>query len=228
MTQTGSDGSYFFFSVLPGTYTIEQVLENGWDQSTPSGSAGITVAAAEGTESTGEDFVNTQVAQVTGKAYIDANNNGRQDPDEFPASGITVDLDLRDDGIHAAAALSTVTQAKGVLSFTGLSPGRYIVRVSAATVGVTTQPSTAFYLVDVTARGSVGGLAFGLSPLVLAPIASVTQAEGSPVSFPVTLSHAETGQPATFYLAPGARPGPRSNRAPACSPGLHPHRAATR
>jgi hypothetical protein len=206
-TETGSDGLYFFFNVLPGTYTIEQVLQDGWEQSTPSGGAGITVTAAEGTEYTGEDFANTQVAQVTGTVYIDANNNGIQDPGELLASGITVNLDPVSDGTLGAGDPSTVTLADGVFSFTGLAPGRYIVGVSAAAVGVTTQPSPAFYPVDVTARGSVSGLAFGLSPLVLAPIASVTQAEGSPVSFSVALSHAETGQPATFYLVPGAPAG---------------------
>jgi hypothetical protein len=206
-SETGSDGSYFFFNVLPGTYTIEQVLENGWDQSTPSGGSGITVSAAEGSEYTDEDFANTQVAQVTGTAYIDANNNGKQDPGETPASEITVYLDLKDDGSLDPGDPSTVTQADGVFNFTGLAPGRYIVRVSAAAVGVTTQPSPAFYTADVTARGSVGGLEFGLSPLVIAPIAGATAAEGSPVSFPMTVSHAETGQPTTFYLTPGAPSG---------------------
>ena len=151
-TETGSDGSYFFFGVLPGTYTIEQVLETGWEQSTPADSAGITVTAAEGTEYTDEDFANTQVAQVMGTVYIDANNNGREDPGELPASGIAVDLDLEVDGTSAANGLTTVTQADGVFNFTGLAPGRYVVRVSAAALGVTTQPSPAFYIVDITAR----------------------------------------------------------------------------
>jgi hypothetical protein len=205
--KTGTDGLYFFFDVLPGTYTVKQVLQSGWDQSTPSGDANITVTAAEGAVYPDENFTNTQVAQVTGKVYIDANNNGIDDPGEAVASGITVYLDTNDNGQLDPGEPSALTQSNGVYTFTGLAPGNYIVRVSAAAVGVTTQPSPAFYTAQVTARGSVSGLEFGLSPLVIAPIANVSVAEGSPISFLVSLTHAEAGQPATFYLAPGAPAG---------------------
>ncbi|WP_148598180.1 SdrD B-like domain-containing protein [Aquisphaera giovannonii] len=202
-TQTGSTGLYYFYGVMPGTYTIQEVTPNGWTQS----GASPTLTAALDTVYTGENFTNTQTAQVSGDVYVDANNDGIQDDGEVGAAGATVYLDENHNGRLDGGEPTAVTQADGTYSFTGLAPGRYVVRVLSSPVGVPTQPSSSFYLADVTAHGSVKGLDFGLSPLVIAPIADVTVAEGSPVSFAVGLAHAVSGQPTVFYLAPGAPAG---------------------
>ncbi len=44
-TTTGGDGSYVFTGVLPGTYTVAEVMQEGWEQTYPVTSAGGAMAS---------------------------------------------------------------------------------------------------------------------------------------------------------------------------------------
>ncbi|MAX24446.1 MAG: hypothetical protein CMJ19_08070 [Phycisphaeraceae bacterium] len=56
---------------------------------------------------------------VSGRAWLDENNNGIQDDDEQALAGITVELVGND------VTLSTVTDAQGQYAFSNLTPGEY-------------------------------------------------------------------------------------------------------
>ncbi|MHC5536888.1 FG-GAP-like repeat-containing protein [Singulisphaera rosea] len=207
-TLTGSTGFYFFYGILPGTYTIQEVAPSGW---TPSGDATLTVTTVLNTVYPNENFTNTQTAQITGVVYVDANNDGIQDDGEVGLPGATVYIDENQDGRLDDDEPTAVTNAEGAYAFTGLAPGQYIVRAVSSPVGVPSQPLGTYYLADVSAHGTVGDFEFGFSPLVIAPIANVTVNEGTLVSFVVGLAHSVSGQPTFFYLEPGAPAGATIN-----------------
>jgi peroxidase len=95
---------------------------------------------------------------VTGQAYLDANNNGRQDRVEVGIPGLTVEL-LDDEG---AVAATTVTNARGRYSVSEFhETGDYQVRVVVPSRLLATTVTTRAALVS---RGdlTVAGLDFGL------------------------------------------------------------------
>ena len=117
---TGGDGSYQIDDLEAGTYTVREVLQNGWQQTFPAGGS-HTVSVDAGETTTGVDFGNAQNPQSAdlgvlvrlagpgGKAAardtsqvsvgdtldveVEVNNSG---PDD--AEGITLTLVLDDDG----------------------------------------------------------------------------------------------------------------------------------
>ncbi len=66
-------------------------------------------------------------ASITGTVFNDANANGIFDARETPLIGVTVFLDVAGTGVFATGDPTTVTDATGAYSFTGLTPGRYTV-----------------------------------------------------------------------------------------------------
>jgi peroxidase len=95
---------------------------------------------------------------VTGQAFLDANNNGRQDRVEVGIPGLTVEL-LDDEG---AVAATTVTNARGRYSFSEFQEtGDYQVRV---VVPSRLRATTATTRAALVSRGdlTVAGLDFGL------------------------------------------------------------------
>ncbi|NPV62029.1 MAG: hypothetical protein HPY61_05255 [Methanotrichaceae archaeon] len=60
-TTTGSDGSYSFLNLTPGSYVVGEVLEDGWTQTKPAVGAGgqvYTITLAAGQNKQGMDFGN--------------------------------------------------------------------------------------------------------------------------------------------------------------------------
>ena len=169
---TAGDGSYAVNDLRPGTYTVTQPTQptgtsNG---ATVAGSAGGTatpvltlpsgvsgiVLATSGATSTGNNFAEIPSNSVlSGRVWLDTNNNGVIDGAEVGIAGVTIELS----GIDTAGrpvARSTTTAADGGYSFDQLAPGTYTLRepvqpagtVNGATVpgssgGTATSPATA-------------------------------------------------------------------------------------
>jgi serine-aspartate repeat-containing protein C/D/E len=134
---SGNSAGTYTLNVLPGTYTIREVLPAGYECST--GGVGdfstceqSATVAAGGTTS-GKDFGNFRRASITGLKFNDTNGNGVQDlPDEQPIAGVTIYLDgsgstAANDSFDADETFD-VTEADGTYSFTNLLPGNYSVR----------------------------------------------------------------------------------------------------
>ena len=64
---------------------------------------------------------------LAGRAYVDANANGRRDSREAGLAGVTVFLDLAGTGAFAAGDPTAVTAADGSYAFAGLAAGTYTV-----------------------------------------------------------------------------------------------------
>jgi protocatechuate 3,4-dioxygenase beta subunit len=119
-TTTGADGSFSFSDLGPGTYTVQEEVPAGW---TPTlGGSGYTVTPTSGTNSTGNDFANFQLASISGKKFNDANGDG-QTAGDAGLSGVTINLFK-----NGAPAGSTTTTADGSYSFSNLEPGTYTVQ----------------------------------------------------------------------------------------------------
>lgn len=75
-TTTGPDGKYSFANLLPGTYTIAEVLTAGWIQ-LGGLSQSITITAGEDKENV--DFVNVKYPTIQVKKKVDTNGDGTVD-----------------------------------------------------------------------------------------------------------------------------------------------------
>lgn len=163
---TAVDGGYSINDLRPGTYTVTEPMQptgttNG---QTIAGSAGGTatppatlpsaisgiVLTTPNTSGTGYNFAEIPNSSVvTGRVWLDGDNNGVINGAEPGIAGVTVDLTGTDTG-GATMTRTTVTDASGNYSFTSLPPGTYTVREP-------TQP--AMTLNGTTVPGSTGGTA---------------------------------------------------------------------
>ena len=151
-TTTAANGSYTFSNVPPGTYGVLETQPAGalsvadkdggnLDEIRP-----ITVTAG-GTNS-GNDFIEESPGTISGSVLADTNND---DDGDTGISGVTITLftDPNGDGNPAdgtQVGVPTTTDSFGEYSFTGLTPGNYVV--------VETQPSGYLTVTDGDSTGA--------------------------------------------------------------------------
>jgi len=122
-TVTAADGSYSFTDIVPGSYTIEEVLQSGWLQTNPAAPGTHAITLVSGVAGpTNLDFGNWKTTGLSGMKFEDLNANGAKDSGEPGLSGWTIRLMN-----GATEVASTVTIADGSYSFTGVLPGSYTV-----------------------------------------------------------------------------------------------------
>lgn len=128
------------------------------------------VALTGGGTSTGNDFAELIPSSISGRVFIDLNDDGIQAPGvDLPISGVRLTLTGSND-LGTAVSLSTLTDAAGAYRFDGLRPGIYTVTqpdqpagtnngktVFGTTGGSVTNPSTTPSAISGIAVGS-GGL----------------------------------------------------------------------
>ena len=156
-TTTGTTGLFFFRDLASGTYTVAQLLRDGYTQTSP-GALTVDVAPGEPTSDTraGEPvrFGNHPLrSEIHGRVWHDANRDGIQDADELPLEGVTVYLDLNGNGQQDPDEPARATDSDGQYSFVDLLRGAYRV-------------------IEVTPEGYLTTLAGGVAPrqeLTLAP-----------------------------------------------------------
>ncbi|MGG9972479.1 SdrD B-like domain-containing protein, partial [Ferruginibacter sp. SUN002] len=142
---TDASGKYTFTNVKHGTYSISFTTPSGYVATTanvgsddakdsdPIGGtvSGIVLTSGQNNLTIDAGFKSTNLS--LGKfVWDDQNNNGIQDSGEPFINGANVNLynDANGDNIPDGVAVSTTTtNVGGVYSFTGLTPGNYIVGV---------------------------------------------------------------------------------------------------
>jgi Ca2+-binding RTX toxin-like protein/protocatechuate 3,4-dioxygenase beta subunit len=137
-------GSYWFVDVLPGSYIVREVLQDGWLQTAPLFGAYLVTSDDEAV--TGVDFGNVQTGSITGHKWNDLIADGirtvydnipNQPTGDVGLAGWTIYLDLDNDGqlddgepryVTTGDNLDTELDEAGLFTFDGLLPGTYVVR----------------------------------------------------------------------------------------------------
>ncbi len=83
---TGEDGSYSFTGLEPGTYTVSEVLQQGWYAMDPAGGT-QQVKVAAGVDASGVDFLNSQV-EVAGEVVTPVAPATATQAGELPQTGM--------------------------------------------------------------------------------------------------------------------------------------------
>jgi subtilisin-like proprotein convertase family protein len=95
--QTDGDGNYEFADVAAGSYTIRQVVQDGYAQTQPAGGGGHVIDVAEGQQVSGQNFGDshgTPPAQIVGRqlfynnSALDGNNAGAGAADDAAVAAI--------------------------------------------------------------------------------------------------------------------------------------------
>jgi hypothetical protein len=113
---TGADGVFVFDNVPAGTHAITEVIPPGFERTTP---LPIIITVVPPAPITGILIGNFQQPTISGTKRIDNNGDGTGD---VPHSGVTIQLDLNNDGTIDRTA---VTAADGSYSFDRIPRGTH-------------------------------------------------------------------------------------------------------
>lgn len=125
-TLTNPQGNFSFINLPQGTYTVREVPQPGFRQTTPNPTP-ITVG--NGTNATNISFGNVLVTgTISGVKFNDLNANGRLDPGEPPIANTQIYIDLNNNGSLDPGEASTFSDSQGNYSFRNVPVGSYVIR----------------------------------------------------------------------------------------------------
>ena len=154
-TQTVAGGAYSFTGITPGSYTVEEVVQDGWAQTYPAGNVytvvvpntgQVTVKKADQTlvTSTEVNFGNVPTASISGMKFEDLNGNGQKDTDEMGLKDWTIKLQS-----PQITETTTTTGQDGSYNFQNLPSGDYTVGEELQSGWLQTSPAGCSYLVKL-------------------------------------------------------------------------------
>ena len=155
-TTTDANGNYSFTNVGPGTFTVREVQQAGFVQTTANPA---NIGSLSGTNVAGVTFGNFQLFSINGTKFRDTNGNGVLNVGETGLAGVTIFLDANNNGVLDPTEKRTTTDANGNYSFANLGPGTYIVREvqQAGFVQTTVNPANIASLSGTNVFGVVFG-----------------------------------------------------------------------
>lgn len=159
---TDENGLYSFTNLMPGGYSVCELVESGWVRSYPnedSDCQSVTVASEGPNQNNGNiNFGNYHRQAISGLKFEDANDNGVRDESEPALSNW--EIKLYDATENEIAVVST--DGDGNYFFTDLTPGTYIIRETSQTGWVQTVPaSDGIYTVILVSGEDSAGKDFG-------------------------------------------------------------------
>ncbi|MGA9097962.1 MAG: SdrD B-like domain-containing protein, partial [Methanotrichaceae archaeon] len=144
-TTTGSDGSYTFNGLLPGTYTVVDPVPSGFVVTT-SQTVTVTVTSTT-TVISNANFGIIGSNAISGTKFNDLNGNGVRDAGEPGISGWGIVLTGTTWFHYPLPPQTVTTAADGSYTFSGLLPGTYTVSEVSRTGWTETAPSSGSYTV---------------------------------------------------------------------------------
>jgi len=153
VTTVSGTGSKIFNNVAPGTYTItEKNIPKGWTQ-TDSDCSAVVVTAGGVDTCTITDTSNKLLGEIRGTKYVDRDGSGtlKGNGHHHRLAGVTIYLDMNNDGKLDPGDPSTVTNKCGEYRFLNLPAGTYVVREVEQPGWVETYPASGSYTIVLTA-----------------------------------------------------------------------------
>ncbi len=156
---TGADGSYQFTDVGPGMHAIGEVVPPDFEQTAPMGGRHV-VTTISGQDVAMLDFGNRQetvpdTASIAGVKFDDINGNGMRELGEPGRGGVTIRLDLNNDG---SIDRTTTTDTSGNFIFENLPAGTHSVSEIVPDGSIRTTPSDNLIIVTVTNNTDTGNM----------------------------------------------------------------------
>jgi hypothetical protein len=151
---TDANGNYIFSFLSPGTYTVSEVLQTGWVQTSPPPPRTYTVRLTSGELSAGNDFGNAHTGSISGQKFYDFNGDGVKDAGEPGLAGWTIDL-------AGPVNSSAVTDDAGDYMFQNLTPGIYTLTETLRPGWAQTLPAAGSYVVLLESGDDLDGVDFG-------------------------------------------------------------------
>jgi len=149
-TTSDGDGAYAFVNQAVGAYAVQLTTPTGYTHTSPSN---VIVNLAQ-FWSAGANFGNQVLQSVVATTFEDRNNNGRQEADEPPLAGLPVVLAAQAQGAGVTAVYSATTNSVGLVTFTAVPAGEYVLRTQAPATGYVGSRTLA--QITMAAAGAVG------------------------------------------------------------------------
>jgi len=171
---TDTNGFYAFDHILPGSYQVREVNQDGWVQSAPGGEGFANVTLTEPRSFASVNFGNWKYSIISGSVYKDLSGEGARDEYSEDFEGVSVVLR----NMSNVVIDTQVTDAAGEYLFEDVAPGHYYITVTAPEGYNLSFPGSASgYNVVVTSGSAPDGYEFGLfQPVVLTGYVYLTQA----------------------------------------------------
>ncbi len=156
-TVTNAQGNYAFVNIPAGTYSVREVQQPGFRQTTPDpGPVNVTSNATVNNVNFGNVFF---VGSISGLKYNDLNANSIRDATDPPLANWQIYLDLNGNGRLDPGEPNTITNPQGNYTFGNVSPGSYLVREVQQPGWVQTTPNPG--PIDITGNTNAVGINFG-------------------------------------------------------------------
>jgi hypothetical protein len=164
---TNSSGVYTITNAPAGSIRVSENVPTGFRVDAPaSGSHTVTLNAGQTLSNL--DFANTQLAQISGTVFVDANGNGTREASESGRANQIVFLDLNNDGVLQDTEPTAITDSTGAFAFT-VNPGSYVVRLQAFSDFTITTPTGGSFSLTVSAASTNSSSLFGEKLIVTSP-----------------------------------------------------------
>ena len=129
-------GTYTIKNLVPGSYVIREVRQEGWTRTLPAGTwpthGFYKVKVSANKNVTGLNFGNTDgkkaKGSISGTIFNDVNGDRIQDNGETGLAGWQAYVDVNNNGIHDAGEPIAAADKDGHYKITGLFEGGYVVR----------------------------------------------------------------------------------------------------
>ncbi len=155
-TTTNNHGNYSFTNLTAGNYTIREVQQPGWIQTTPNPPV-ITIQSR--TTETGVDFGNFKLGSISGQKFEDLNGNKHKDNGEPGLAGWTIFIDANNNGKLDKYEPRTHTDSHGNYIFKRLKAGNYTIREVLQEGWIKTTPNPP--VITIQSRTTETGVDFG-------------------------------------------------------------------
>ncbi|MBI1324880.1 hypothetical protein GC170_17075 [bacterium] len=121
-------GTYAFTHLAAGDYAVRTVIPEVLS-ATPAEQRvqNVTIAGGAG-QANVDTAARYRLNEIHGVKFDDVNGDGQQDAGEPGIGGAVIYVDSNRNGVHDADEPETTTEADGSYTFSGLTPGAYVVR----------------------------------------------------------------------------------------------------